>query len=134
MAFSAVRKGGYNLYIMRSPLDRRVEAIPVTTFRQSTADRLAVRDSMLGKYKMDSTGLVRDERDSAAGYGDVGVDLQNYVYSDEPELDRSTTNYRQPRAAETITNYKDSAGNYIERDYKVVFSSDVILGTAGYTG
>jgi Tol biopolymer transport system component len=134
LAFSAVRKGGYNLYIMRSPLDRRVEAIPTTTFRQTTTERVAVRDSMLERYKMDSTGLVKDERDTAAGYGDVGVDLQNYVYSDEPELDRSATNYRQARAAEPITNFKDSTGNYIEREYKVVFSSDVILGTAGYTG
>ncbi len=134
LAFSAVRKGGYNLYIMRSPLDRNVEAIPRTTFRQTTTDRFTMRDSLIERYKMDSTGLVKNEADTASGYGDVGVDLDNYVYSDEPELDRSTTNYRQPRAAETITNFKDSTGNYIEREYKVVFSSDVILGTAGYTG
>lgn len=137
LAISAVRKGGYNLYIMRSPLDRRVEAIPMTTFRSSTAERSALRDSMLERYKMDSSGLAKEETekaDTAAGYGDVGVDLRNYVYSDRPDLERSTAPYAQKHPAETITNYKDSAGNYIEREYKVVFSSDVILGTAGYTG
>jgi outer membrane protein assembly factor BamA len=39
---------------------------------------------------------------------------------------------KQPIAE--ITNFRDSGGRYIPRNYKVVFTPDIILGTAGYTG
>lgn len=133
LAFCAVREGAYNLYLMRNPLDRKLDSLPLTTLRsQSVADQVqtdsaSTRITNIAKLPPGSAA------DSTVGYGDVGVDLHNYVYTDN--LDNYKPIQRFPKnTIASITNYKDSNGHYISRDYKIVFSPDIILGSAGYTG
>ncbi|HET9136156.1 MAG TPA: biopolymer transporter Tol [Candidatus Kapabacteria bacterium] len=133
LAFCASREGGYNLYLLRNPIDRHLDSLPSTTFKAvklaeaQQSDSAAVRISEISKHPPQSAA------DSAVGYGEVDVDLHNYVYSANPDQYKPVTPLRRA-PLETITNYKDSNGKYIARDYKIVFSPDIILGSAGYTG
>jgi Tol biopolymer transport system component len=130
LAFSAMHKGGYDMFLLRNPSDRHIDSLPMTEFRKSASGRMMSRlDTLTSDRQHASTS-----GDSARGYGGVHVDLHDYVFGSNPEQERSMHDYHSTRPLETITNYKDSSGHYIVHDYKVVFSPDVILGTAGYTG
>jgi Tol biopolymer transport system component len=131
LVFCAVNKLGYNLYVFRNPLDHKIDSIPLTSLSLSKNLIQVTSDSLLAHHgELDNTKI-----DTVAGYGSVGIDLSNYVYSDNPRVDRSRPQYRQRKPADPITGFKDTtSGHYISHDYKVLFSSDIILGTAGYTG
>ncbi len=133
LAFSAIRKGGYNMYLMRNPLDRKLDSLPNTKFRGDKITEVLLKDSAIKRIN-DPNRTTSEGADSTVGYGEVGIDLHNYVYGNTPYSDRSRQDYKQKQAIPAITNYKDTSGKYIERQYKVVFTPDIILGTAGYTG
>jgi WD40 repeat protein len=134
LVFSAIRKGGYNMYLMRNPLDRNLDSLPTTKFRADKAAELALKDSAIKRINNPNRSEVGGA-DSTVGYGDVAIDLHNYVFSNNPyDNDRSKYDYRPKQKLQAITNYKDSSGDYISRDYKVIFTPDIILGTAGYNG
>ncbi len=133
LAFSAIRKGGYNLYLMRNPLDRKLDSLPATKFRGDKIADAAMKDSAI-KRITDPNRVQTEGADSTQGYGDVGIDLHNYVYGNTPYSDRSRNDFRQKQPVAEVTNYMDTNGKYIPRDYKVIFTPDIILGTAGYTG
>ncbi|MEI8134193.1 MAG: hypothetical protein WCH46_03820 [bacterium] len=133
LVFSAVRKGGYNLYLLRNPLDRKLDSLPTTKFRSEKNVNVALKDSVI-KRLADPNRAEIGGADSTVGYGDVGIDLHNYVYSNNPNVERSRYDFRPRPPVQTITNFKDSTGNYIARNYKVIFTPDIILGSAGYTG
>lgn len=132
LAFCANREGGYNLYLMRNPLDHTLDSLPTTTLRrQMLADRNQ-KDSAAARIAEIIKQPPASAADSAKGYGDVSVDLNNYVFTNNPDLYRQPVTRHTP--IETITDYKDSSGNYLSHDYKITFSPDIILGSAGYTG
>jgi hypothetical protein len=133
LAFCAVHKGGYNIYVMRFPLDRRIDSLPFTRFISEQRELAIASDSVIAKY---TDSKISEGIDTTVGYGGVGIDLSNYVYSNNPDRNLSRVDMRQTDALKVpiITNYKDSTGDYIARDYKVLFSSDIITGTAGYIG
>jgi WD40 repeat protein len=133
LVFSAVRKGGYNMYLLRNPLDRKLDSFPSTKFRADQVAEVSMKDSAI-KRITDPNRTETSGADSTVGYGDVGIDLHNYVYGNNPYSERSRYDFRPKTPAETITNYQDTSGKYIPREYKVVFTPDIILGTAGYTG
>ncbi|MDP4237638.1 MAG: hypothetical protein Q8919_14430, partial [Bacteroidota bacterium] len=133
LAFSAIRKGGYNMYLMRNPLDRKLDSLPNTKFRSDIVAETSMKDSAIKRLNNPNRAET-EGADSTVGYGDVGIDLHNYVYGNTPYSDRSRYDFKQRQPVAEITNYKDSNGKYIPRNYKVVFTPDIILGTAGYTG
>ncbi len=126
LCFSTMHKGAYDLFMIRNPESQHVDSLPLTEFRKNDGGRLVAR--------LD-TSHKSDMPDSAKGYGNVGVDLHNYVFSNNPSDNRSTImqSDRKP-AAEVVTNYKDTSGQYFVHPYKTVFTPDVILGSAGYSG
>ncbi len=134
LAFCAVNKTGYNIYVMRNPLDRNVDSVPLTDFYSDKREISMASDSVIAKHSGDkNTNL---EPDTTRGYGGVGIDLTNYVYSNNPDANASRIDMREKikPTVPVITNYKDSTGDYIEREYKLLFSSDIITGSAGYVG
>lgn len=128
LAFSAMNKGAYNMYLLRNPLDRRLDSLPQTEYRR--------KRNYAGGSRFDSAAT--DGRadliapDTAKGVGEVGIDLSDYVFGGNE--DRNRTEYGTRRSLEQVTAYKDTSGHYIVRDYKTVFTPDVIIGSAGYTG
>jgi WD40 repeat protein len=128
LAFSSMNKGAYNLYLLRNPIDRRIDSLPITEFRK--------KRNFAGSTRLDSVAADGNANlivpDTTQGVGGVGIDLSEYVFGGNG--DRSSTNYNRLRPSDQITTYKDTSGHYIVRDYRTVFSPDVILGSAGYTG
>ncbi len=125
LAFSTMHKGGYDLYLLRTPENRHIDSLPITEYRKNNGGRLVAH--------IDTT-VKADVGDTAKGYGNVGIDLHDYVYSNNPSDQRGTHGPEHKQPVEMITGYKDSSGHYIVHEYRTVFSPDVIIGSAGYTG
>lgn len=124
LAFSTMHKGGYDLFMLRNPNDRHVDTLSLTEFRKNNGGRLIARiDTSLRAGKSES--------DTTKGYGDVGVDLHDYVFNNTPDVGRTPHERKPP--VEVVTHFKDSSGHYVAHDYRTVFSPDVIIGSAGYT-
>ncbi|HZK75323.1 MAG TPA: BamA/TamA family outer membrane protein [Candidatus Kapabacteria bacterium] len=124
LCFSTMHRGGYDLYLLRNPLERHVDSLPLTAYRKNE-----------GSLMIAHIDTAENKSDTAKGYGSVGVDLHNYVFSNAPNVNRSETPVIEHKAlAEVVTNYKDTGGRYIEHPYRTVFSPDVIIGSAGYSG
>lgn len=128
LAFSAMNKGAYNMYLLRNPFDRRIDSLPMTEFRR--------KRNLADHTRLDSVATDGEANiipaDTTQSVGNVGIDLSDYVFGGNG--DRSSTNYNTRRPGEQITTYKDTTGHYIVRDYRTVFTPDVIIGSAGYTG
>jgi outer membrane protein assembly factor BamA len=121
-----MHKGAYDLCFIRNPSSLHVDSLPLTEFRKNDGGRLVAR--------LDTSNRTVNQ-DTAKGYGNVGVDLHNYVYSNNPTENRGTimqNDHKLP--AEVVTNFKDTSGQYVVHQYRTVFSPDVIIGSAGYTG
>jgi len=127
LVFSAMHKGAYDMFLLRNPSDRRMDSLTMTEFRKTQLGLTASRIDTLGSDR-------RSPEDTTKGYGNVGVDLKDYVFSAPGTPDRNRRDMRPGRPVATVTGYKDSSGNYVEHDYKTVFSPDIIIGSAGYTG
>ncbi len=126
LCFSTMHKGAYDLCLIRNPSSLHVDSLPLTEFRKNDGGRLVAR--------LDTSNRTVNQ-DTAKGYGNVGVDLHNYVYSNNPTENRGTIMQNEHKLpAEVVTNYKDTSGQYIAHQYRTVFSPDVIIGSAGYTG
>ncbi len=129
LAFSTMHDGGYDMFLLRNPIDRHIDSLPLTEFRRQERGLSAGRMDSLARDRFTQGG-----QDSAKGYGAVHVDLHDYVFGNSPDQDRSMRDYQQKALVAEVTNDKDTTGHYVIHDYKVIFSPDVILGTAGYTG
>ncbi|HYM20175.1 MAG TPA: biopolymer transporter Tol [Candidatus Kapabacteria bacterium] len=132
LGFCANREGGYNLYLLRNPLDRKFDSLPTTTLRQQQYAEKSQSDSAAKRIAEIIKSPPASAADSVKGYDDVSIDLNNYVFTNNPDNYRPTQPRRSP--LETVTNYKDTGGSYVSHDYKIAFSPDIILGSAGYTG
>ena len=121
-----MHKGAYDLFMIRNPESQHVDSLPLTEFRKNDGGRLVAR--------LD-TSHKSGTPDTAKGYGNVGVDLHNYVFSNNPNDNRSMVMQGDHKpAAEVVTDYKDTSGQYAIHQYKTVFTPDVIIGSAGYSG
>ncbi len=125
LCFSTMHRGGYDLYLLRNPLELHIDSLPLTAYRKNE-----------GAIMVAHVDTMQNEADTAKGYGQVGVDLHNYVFSNNPAVDRNAHSIEQPnkRMTELVTDYKDSSGQYIVHKYRTVFTPDVIIGSAGYSG
>jgi Tol biopolymer transport system component len=126
LTFSTMHNGGYDLYMLRNPESIHIDSIPLTEFRLNNGGRLVSR--------IDSS-QTNPLQDTAKGYGNVGIDLHNYVYGTNPSEQRGTmAPIGHAMAAGTVTNYKDTSGQYVIHHYRTVFTPDIIIGSAGFSG
>jgi Tol biopolymer transport system component len=128
LAFSSLVNGGYDLFLLRNPLERdiKMEELERTEFyeRREAGPLLAAvpaPDTTGGRPKTDSTGVYG---------GNVEIDFSNYVFSDpgQENIPPDSMVARLP----AITQNVDSNGNYRVNRYRLNFSPDIIYGNAGY--
>ncbi|HEV8538365.1 MAG TPA: BamA/TamA family outer membrane protein, partial [Bacteroidota bacterium] len=138
LAFSSLTNGGFDLFLMRGPLDRNIKLAslePTEYFRRLTEkpqpapaqtekqDSLKVAENVIIKM---------DGRDSTDLYGkSVQIDLKNYVFNDSfrDEPDKKIDSLKPPAIKDNV----DQNGNYKVSKYKLNFSPDIIYGNAGYS-
>ncbi len=139
MVFSSLNNAGFDLFLMRNPLDRgdrKAAALEPTEYYKRLA-ALRGPDTSAGGGRKDSIHISSDvivktsRLDSANIYNnDVKIDLRNFVFNDafkergEPKADTA-----KPI---TVTNNVDENGNYKINKYKLNFSPDIVYGNAGY--
>jgi len=124
LCFSTMHKGGYDMYMLRNPESQHVDSLPLTEYRKNDGGKLVARIDTLKKTgSADSTKAM------------PGVDLHNFVFGNNPFESRGTNiPGEHKQSAQVVTNFKDTSGKYIVHQYRTVFTPDVIIGSAGYSG
>lgn len=120
MLFVSQNKGAYDIFELRFPFDRTAAEPVLTEYRRKLLDR-----ALLAEGVADSTTTI-STRDSLMGYGDVKLDLSRQ------KAVQNNTEVATLEADNTQTADTPVADNFVSKDYKISFSPDIILGTAGY--
>ena len=125
LVFSSLHNSGFDLFLMRSPLEREHDkpVLEMTELSRIRAGEISAESGGLSgtnKAPADTTGLYGD---------DVDIDFSNYVFRrDKDESSRDTTG----ATGTTVDGNVDEQGNYIVNKYKLNFSPDIIYGNAGF--
>ncbi|HUN65867.1 MAG TPA: BamA/TamA family outer membrane protein [Bacteroidota bacterium] len=137
LAFSSLVYAGFDLFILRNPLDQKtpLASLEPTEFLRQLSLRPAPRHDDAGHPDSvaiaDDVVIRTDTHDTSGVFGNaVKLDLRNYVFNDNyrDRKERKPDTARFPLAAHNI----DSLGNYVPTKYKLNFSTDIVYGNAGY--
>ena len=143
VVFSSLHQAGFDVFLMRSPLERKlsVAQLEPTEFlkRKFELPRTEKPHEVFSTAATKDTVQIRDNvvivPDTASESPRVPPaarsDLRNYVFS--PESMRDTIVVPKQLTRLSITNNKDSEGNYVPRKYKLNFTPDLVYGTAGFS-
>ncbi|HTK82243.1 MAG TPA: biopolymer transporter Tol [Bacteroidota bacterium] len=136
LAFASLINGGFDLFLMRAPLDRYLK---LTTLEPTEYyKRLALRPDTMSAIgqKTDSVTvspnvvIKMEDTDSSTVYGgNAKVDLRNYVFND---VYHESSERKDTMKMPVVTDNIDGNGNYKVNKYKLNFSPDIIYGNAGY--
>ncbi len=122
MVFSAWNGRGYDLFLLRDPS----RIAPVKSALEPT-------DYYREKEAVDTDREEErvDARTDVIGYGEVDIELEDAVvpHSSHESLDPTPFLTEETPPAGAIT----GAGEFVPRDYKVKFSTDIIQATGGYS-
>ena len=142
LAFSALRAGGFDIFVLRNPLDRQLkmaELEPTNFYKlkqgaaalpDSGAVALADSAAPAGLVAADSTQKA-GAPDTTGAYGsNIQIDFSNYVFKDA--YSENTPSDTMKSMVAKPTNNVDEEGNHRVYRYKLNFTPDLIYGNAGY--
>jgi Tol biopolymer transport system component len=137
MAFASLIKGGFDIFVMRTPLDhslasntieptefiRRLMAKPRQSETAEGNKPIQLSDDIVIKTAVQDTNTVFDDR--------VKVDYRNYVFNEafDDKFDKKKDSVKPV----TVTNNVDKEGKYLVNKYKLNFSPDIVYGNAGFS-
>jgi Tol biopolymer transport system component len=137
MAFSSLSNAGFDMFLMRNPLDtgikvnilestefiKRLTTPPVKTDTSgSGTEEITIGKDVIIKFDKSDTTNVHLE--------DARTDLRNYIFKDE--FKKKMEPKSDTALSLAIKNNVDEHGNYKVNKYKLNFSPDIIYGNAGY--
>jgi len=143
MAFSSMSEAGFDIFLMRSPMERRLSVVtleatefmkrklnlPVAEKPRLVFDAKAPSDTVTVK---ENIVILADTALVGTGYQPSSrVDLRNYVFTEEAMRDTSIARPKIPAFA--AFDARDAEGNFVTKKYKLNFSPDLIYGTAAYS-
>jgi dipeptidyl aminopeptidase/acylaminoacyl peptidase len=121
LAFSAFYRGGWDIYLLKNPLE--FESIALTPSQYFK--RLANGEDLYVSKKEEE-----QEEDSNEGEeAPLVTDFSKYVFAN---MDRRPTE-RRGRITLKESEYKSEDGEYRINRYKIKFTPDIITGAAGYS-
>lgn len=127
LAFSSLNHAGYNIFLMRNPLERDLkvtELEPVEYFKTRFAEPPPAEEK-------EAVTAAPVTEDTVGLYGkDIQIDFSSYVFKDSlgENVPPDVTESRTPKVANNL----DESGNYRINKYKLNFTPDIIYGNAGY--
>jgi Tol biopolymer transport system component len=137
MAFSSLNDGGFDVFMMRTPMERRMKTSQpeMTEFFRREIAGIARTDTPLTAMDTLKIGediiIKTDTKDSTNQFGnDVTIDLHNYVFKNENG--EKGGNGLDSISSIAVTDNVDAEGRYKVNKYKLNFSPDIIYGNAGY--
>ncbi len=126
--FSAQVNGGYDIFMSRYPLDPKKsrDSIPLTKYRK----KLIKKSDYIEKIKLDKDTAKKAEEEKEIAYGEFKVEFerQQVVKPNPDARKQSEEDYR-----EALKGATDSVKKFVEKDYKITFTPDLISGNPGYS-
>jgi hypothetical protein len=124
LLFTAQVNAGYDIFLIKNPFERHLQSdtIPVTKFRRAWLDQRAPATQSAAA---DTSNYVQKNM----SYGNYEVSFSNQ----QMVKPNTNINTKDPRFAENLANGKSPDTNFVEKDYKIKFTPDVIVGNPGYS-
>ncbi len=125
LLFSAQTQGGYDIYLFRLPLEQIIDKEPVpTALRKRHQEQAKIVEEL--KKQPDSI----PEENDIEGYGEFQVDFSNQqLVEPNPDVMRNVTSDLE----RAITGKELDNTTFVENDYTIRFSPDIILVNPGYS-
>ncbi len=137
LAFSSLSNGAFNIYVLRTPLEKRLKTLelePTDFVKQKYQIFTDVQEEISSKDTIkisDDIIIKTDAHDSTDIYEDnVKIDFKNYVFT--PSNLKDLNKGPDTSISLAVKNNIDSEGNLIVNKYKLNFSPDIVYGNAGY--
>ena len=129
LLFSTQINGGYDIFMLRFPLERSLEMaeLPLTEFKEKEQKKQQVLDNIAESKDKE----VKDEQVSV-GYGDFEVDFDNQVLV-EANPDAKKKVEKSEEEDKVAPEDARVNGEFVEHDYKIKFSPDIISGNPGFS-
>lgn len=121
LVFSALNNGGFDLFMIKNPSSIKLDSIPLTRHMSEAISNKTINNLDSTLYQL---SLQESNVDTLiVSYGDYVVDFQRQAVV-KPNLDLNLADFSQ-----TSLNLDT---NFIEYDYKLKFTPDLILGNPSY--
>ncbi|MBI5216349.1 MAG: PD40 domain-containing protein [Ignavibacteriae bacterium] len=137
MAFSSLHKGGFDLFLMRTPNEKKLASstIEPTEFIKrltkvetqsdsvsSTQHQLDISDDVIVKTDVSESTTRREEKSA--------IDLRHYIFDERYQKPDEEPTDSATKAS--FQNNVDKEGKYVVNKYRLNFSPDIVYGAAGY--
>jgi hypothetical protein len=129
LLFTTQANAGYDIYMLRFPLDRKLEIaeLPLTRFRQKELEDKKIIESIADVDEKPA------QSQQLKGYGDFDIDFSQQKLVD-PSIDaQKNNNINNTTNSDIDTTALNNDSEFIEYDYKITFSPDIIAGNPGYS-
>jgi Tol biopolymer transport system component len=120
LAFSSFYRGGWDIYLLKNPLDMKALELDKTHYFKHLAETKEL-------YTINRKEKTEEEKKTGSEAPVVG-DYSRYVFANM----ESSTPEKQERVTLDQNEYKHANGEYKINKYKIKFSPDIINGAAGY--
>lgn len=134
LAFSSLHDAGFDIFLLRAPLDQRLETAELEKtefFRESRGKGTRSTAAKPDTLRVGEGVVLRTVTEGATKQeADGGLNLRNYVFRRD-DID-TTERARDSAAFPGVTGNVDAEGNFVVNRYRLNFSPDIIYGNAGY--
>ncbi len=127
LLFSAQTKGGIDIYMLRHPLELKIpgDTLPLTEYRR----KLIQAEKNIEKIK-NKADVVSSEPMELGKYGEFEVEFsRQQIIQNNPDAQRR----KKKNTVKIADNSARINDEFIEYDYKIKFSPDVVAGNPGYS-
>jgi outer membrane protein assembly factor BamA len=121
LLFTVQINGGYDIYMIRFPFERNLDMdeLPLTKLKQKEKESIALLES----FEEDS----KTANSQIQGWGNFAFEFdQQQVVKENPDIKSNA--FAQSNDT-MITDYSE----FVENDYKIIFSPDIVLANPGYS-
>ncbi len=125
LAFTSFFNGGYDLYMLKNPLDIKPINVPLTVYRKQTEKERREKLARERKRREAEERLRRKRREEL---------FRHFVFDED--FKNGIIRLPEEKTAEVFldsTEFKLPTGEYRVHEYKVTFSPDIIYGEAAYS-
>ncbi len=129
LLFTTQIDGGYDMFLIRSPFakDLGLDSLPLTKFM---AEKLDKQEALRELAEEEIEKEIEDTEEEIVGYGDFEIDFSRQEVV-KPNPDAEEKIEIDENIGITGSTYGDTT--FAEKDYKLKFTPDLILGNPGYS-
>ncbi len=120
LAFASFYNGGFDIYVLNNPLEIKPGSIVLRD-----ASFLEKRKKEMGKQLTEKVEPEVTESEETSNY-------RNFVFGEAFRKGKMDAAKKGEETFLDTTQYKDAAGEYHTKKYKIRFTPDVVSGAAGY--